>query len=125
MSDTKAVNFELHVAYVGAGGNVGNGEYFYSCHPKIWNVDKTNTPIVFTLSDGTEKRFQIVDVFHSDMNSQITQPIEGINGRSITVTHENKIKALTFFSILVLDNESKSDYPYVNCDPQATNVPQD
>lgn len=112
---------DLHVAHVGAFGNIADGKYFYSCSPKIVNISQKNTLINFMLNEDSDERFEVVDIFFTDLHSQVTiEPATGPKGRSITVRHKNEVQALTFFSILVRDNKLGVD---VNCDPQATNVP--
>ncbi len=114
------MNIELTVAYVGFGGNIGKGEYFYSYNENVIMVKKPGTELNFELSTETNSRFSITGLVTTDSNGQFEKPSQKSGDRSIQVKDNNTNAQLTLVSVLVFDIDKQVT---ISCDPQVLNVP--
>lgn len=114
------MKIELTVAYVGFGGNIGDGEYFYSYSPNVIMVKNKDEQLNFVFSDATSSDFSMVEILTTDANSQFTKGIKAPGDRSIAVKDNNTVSQLTLLSVLVQDNTRNK---LISCDPQVLNVP--
>jgi hypothetical protein len=114
------MNIELTVAFVGFGGNIGKGEYFYSYNENVIMVTKADEELNFILSSETAKNFKISNLVTTDSNNQFESPVKQAGDRSIKVLDKNSNAQLTLVSVLVEDTERGV---LISCDPQVLNVP--
>lgn len=114
------MNIELTVAYVGFGGNIGKGEYFYSYNENVIMVSKPDQELNFELSSETASRFKITGLVTTDSNNQFEKPSQKSGDRSIQVKDNNTNAQLTFVSVIVEDTVRAVT---LSCDPQVLNVP--
>jgi hypothetical protein len=114
------MNIELTVAYVGFGGNIGKGEYFYSYNENVIMVTKADQELNFLFSKETASRFKIVNLVTTDSNNQFQSPVKQAGDRNIKVQDKNTNAQLTFVSVLVEDTVRGV---MLSCDPQVLNVP--
>ena len=114
------MKIELTVAYVGFGGNIGGGEYFYSYSPNVIMVKAKDTDLDFVFSSATSDNFQIVEVVTTDANDQFNKGKKASDSRSILVKDSNTNSQLTLLSVIVYD---KPRDKLISCDPQVLNVP--
>jgi hypothetical protein len=114
------MNIELTVAYVGFGGNIGKGEYFYSYNENVIMVTKADTELDFVLSNETSKDFIIKTLVTTDSHNQFDVPSQKNGNRSIQVKDFNNNAQLTYVSVLVEDTARSV---LLSCDPQILNVP--
>jgi len=113
------MKIELTVAYVGFGGNIGDGEYFYSYSPNVIMVTKKDTDLNFVFSSATNEHFQMLEIVTTDANNQFGKGTKSADNRSIVVKDTNTNDQLTMVSIIVKD---KSRDKLISCDPQVLNV---
>lgn len=111
---------QLTVAYVGFGGNIGDGEYFYSYSPNTVLVNAKEEALQFVFSEATSESFEMLEVLTSDAFNQFKVTDRASDGRSITVNDSNTHSQLTMLAIIVND---KSRNKQISCDPQILNVP--
>ncbi len=111
---------QLTVAYVGFGGNIGDGEYFYSYSPNTVIVNGKDEPLEFVFSDATSDEFAMLEILTSDSFNQFEVTEKAPNGRSITAVDSNSHSQLTMLAIMVFDKKRKKQ---ISCDPQILNVP--
>ena len=114
------MNIELTVAYVGFGGNIGDGEYFYSYSPNVIIVNAKQEPLNFVFSSATSKDFAMKEIVTTDANNQFSTATKASDGRSMQTTDSNSHAQLTFLAIIVQD---KTRNKQISCDPQILNVP--
>jgi len=114
------MNIELTVAYVGFGGNIGGGEYFYSYSPSDIIVQALNEPLNFQFSKETASNFVMKQIVTTDANNQFSQATKAKDGRSMQTVDSNSNAQLTMMSILV---EDQTRAKLISCDPQILNVP--
>jgi hypothetical protein len=121
--NTKPIEVQFTIAYVGFGGNAGHGEYFYSVRPEIVTVGRGQSPvsIVYTLSEHMDGHFKIIDVLSTDAHQQIVKIEVKRDGRSVEMENANTVKTLILFSVLVKDEKRNR---VINCDPQVGNDPE-
>ena len=119
----KVVEVEFTIAYVGFGGNAGQGEYFYSVRPDMVTVGKGQSPvtIAYRLADHMDGHFRIVDVLSTDAHNQISHVEVKSHGREVQMRNANTVKSLILMSVLVKDDKRNR---YINCDPQMGNDPE-
>ncbi|WP_395791421.1 hypothetical protein [Aquimonas sp.] len=59
--NTKTIEVQFTIAYVGFGGNAGHGEYFYSVKPEIVTVGRGQSPVstlrAYTPRDSDAARY--------------------------------------------------------------------
>ena len=123
MTSQETIPVTVNLAHVGKGGNTHDGAYFYSCVPKIINVTKQDTLIQFTLSEDSATRFTLDQIFCTDSFDQISPPNITLGGKTLEVTHANKVQSLIYFSLIATDAKGRGGAVTINIDPQATNVP--
>ncbi|MBL4773273.1 MAG: hypothetical protein JKX98_06645 [Alcanivoracaceae bacterium] len=114
------MNIELTVAFVGFGGNIGDGEYFYSYSPNVIIVEALNEPLNFQFSKETANNFVMKQIITTDANNQFSKATKAPDGRSMQTTDSNSNPQLTLMSILV---EDQTRAKLISCDPQILNVP--
>lgn len=114
------MKIELTVAYVGFGGNIGDGEYFYSYSPNVIMVTEKNADLDFVFSDATSDHFHMVEIVTTDAQNQFSKGVKAPDDRSILVKDSNTNSQLTLLSVIVND---KSRDKMISCDPQIINVP--
>lgn len=120
---TKTIEVQFTIAYVGFGGNAGQGEYFYSVRPEIVTVGRGQSPvaIVYSLAEHMDGHFRIIDVLSTDSHQQIVKVDVKSDGRSVEMENANTVKTLMLFSVLVKDEKRNR---VINCDPQVGNDPE-
>jgi len=114
------MKIELTVAYVGFGGNIGDGEYFYSFRPDVILVTEVNTPLDFVFHSATTKDFSMLEMVSTDTSKQMGKATKAADGRSLIVNDANSLTQLTQLAIIVKDN---SRGKIISCDPQVLNIP--
>ena len=114
------MKIELTVAYVGFGGNIGEGEYFYSYSPNVIMVTEKDTDLNFVFSSATTDHFHMLEIVTTDANDQFSKGTKAPDSRSILVKDSNTNDQLTLLSVIVKD---KSRDKLISCDPQILNVP--
>jgi regulatory protein YycH of two-component signal transduction system YycFG len=114
------MKIELTVAYVGFGGNTGNGEYFYSYYPNTIMVESANTQLDFVFSTETSTDLVMHELVSSDTENEFGVATKAPDGRSILLMDHNNKPLLIAVSIVVHD---KNRNVYISCDPQVLNVP--
>ena len=114
------MKIELTVAYVGFGGNIGDGEYFYSYSPNVIMVKNKDELLNFVFSGATSSDFSMVEIVTTDANRQFDKGTKAPGDRSIMVKDSNTNPQLTLLSVIV---EDKSRGKIISCDPQVLNVP--
>ncbi|MCF6300149.1 MAG: hypothetical protein L3J52_03375 [Proteobacteria bacterium] len=114
------MKIELTVAYVGFGGNIGDGEYFYSYSPNVVMVKAKDEVLNFVFSDATAENFAMTEILTTDANNQFETPTKTPGDRSMQVKDINSNAQLTFLSVLVHD---KTRNKLISCDPQVLNIP--
>lgn len=119
----KVVEVEFTIAYVGFGGNAGQGEYFYSVRPDLVTFGKGQSPVTvaYKLADHMDGHFRILDVLSTDAQQQISDVEVKADGRRIQMRNANTVKSLILFTVLVKDEKRNR---YINCDPQMANDPE-
>ena len=115
------MKIELTIAYVGFGGNTGEGQYFFSYSPNTAIVKTANTELDFVFSDATTDNFKMFEMVTCDVSNQFSKAIKSSDQRSMKVINSNTKPQLTIVSILVEDSARKNKI--VSCDPQVLNVP--
>jgi hypothetical protein len=120
-TDPHIIEVELYLNDSAPGtGNTGGANFTYTFVPDLVHVDKKDTDIVYRISEQDWPRFQMADMYTTDVHDQL----HGVNiiedGRAIRVVHRNSRKQLTIVSIKVNDTQSKAR---LDCDPQVTNDP--
>jgi len=110
----------LTVAYVGFGGNIGNGEYFFCYDNDVIFVTDKDTSLEFVLSEATTSDFSMKTLLSTDSTDQITKITRSSDNRSYNLTHRNTKSQMTLTTILV---EDKKRGKLISCDPQILNVP--
>jgi uncharacterized protein (DUF924 family) len=110
----------LTVAYVGFGGNTGNGEYFFCYDTDAIILNENDTQVEFVFSSATSSEFKMKDFVTTDVNDQFKESIKAIDNRSLQVMNRNSRSQLCFVSILVLDKKRNK---IMSCDPQVVNNP--
>lgn len=116
-----SIDVQLDVTRVGHGGNTGGGEYFYNFWPDITNTSKSDTVLVYALSEDTPAHFRIRHFFSSDALEQLSAPKISSDGRRVEVVNKNSRPYLIQVSLQVEDTRNGR---MVNCDPQVTNIPE-
>ncbi|MFN7783938.1 MAG: hypothetical protein ACK5PG_14540 [Lysobacterales bacterium] len=119
----KIIEVEFTIAYVGFGGNAGQGEYFYSVRPDMVTVGKGQSPvtIAYKFADHMDDHFKFVTVLSTDANGQISDVQVKSQGREVQMCNANTVKSLILLSVLVKDDKRNR---YINCDPQMGNDPE-
>lgn len=114
------MQIELTVAYVGFGGNIGEGQYFFSYSPNVIMVKNKDESLNFSFSTATAKDFAMHEILTTDANNQFGKATKSTDNRSMQIKDNNTNSQLTLLSIIVHD---KSRNLYISCDPQVLNVP--
>ena len=114
------MKIQLTVAYVGFGGNIGGGEYFYSYSPNVIICKNKEEELIFEFSPETLSRFTMQQLITSDSNQQFGKVNFETNQRSLAVKNYNINNQLILLSILVNDVDRNK---LISCDPQVLNIP--
>jgi len=114
------MKIELTVAYVGFGGNISGGEYFYSYSPNVIMVTAKDTDLDFVFSNATSDNFNMVEIVTTDANEQFSKGNKAPDNKSIMVKDTNTNSQLTLLSVIVKD---KLRNKLISCDPQVLNIP--
>ena len=115
------MKIKLTIAYVGFGGNIANGEYFFCYDNDVIFVTDKDTSIEFIFSEATTNDFSMKALLSTDSADQITKIIKSSDNRSYSLMHRNTKAQMTFTTILV---EDKKRGKLISCDPQVLNSPQ-
>jgi len=114
------MKIKLTVAYVGFGGNIGDGEYFYSYSPNVIMVKNKDVQLDFVFSGATTDNFLMLEIVTTDANNQFDKGSKAPDRRSIAIKDSNTNSQLTLVSVIVHDKSRNKD---ISCDPQVLNVP--
>lgn len=99
-------------------GNTRDGRYDYTFDPDVVHVTEQMTAITYQLEDTSG--YEMANLYSTDVQNQLSQPIFSHDGTKITVIHQNTTKQLTVVSVRVKDRTLGTA---VSCDPQVTNDP--
>lgn len=99
-------------------GNTRDGRYDYKFDPDVVHVTDQMTAITYQLDDTSG--YEMVDLYTTDVQNQLSKPILSHDRTKITVIHQNTTKQLTVVSVRVKDRALGTA---VCCDPQVTNDP--
>ena len=113
--------FSLTVVRVAAGGNTGDGKYFYSFSPTIILVREACL-IRFKLSNDSSEGIKIAGVVSDAAHKQMGKCDVDEDGKRATLEDHVIAPALISLAVLVTDDESKTK-KFIVCDPQVINVP--
>jgi hypothetical protein len=110
------------VTYVGTGGNVGNGQYQYSCDPDAVHVEAADTVISYRMNPHTTTNFVFTGLYSTDSMyyPQLSEAEIAADGRTMDVVHSNEVATLIDVALQIHDNDASMR---LSCDPQITNNP--
>lgn len=111
---------ELTVVRVIAGGNAGDGGYFYSFSPDIL-LSEAPGKIIYRLSEDSSQGLQIRTVVDSASDGQMSPPEIKADGSEAIVQNHLIKPELINVAVIVIDLERPG--LFIKCDPQVLNVP--
>lgn len=115
---------ELDVAYVGTGGNTGEGKYFFSYDPNVVIVVESGIDMSIFLTDATAESIGIGDFITSDALNQIASYAIASDGRSVTFHNTNTDPYVIQVVLMLHDTDAKHPNVGIVCDPQVINRPR-
>jgi hypothetical protein len=101
-------------------GNAGGGKYHYEFDPDVVHVTEHDTKIIYRLAEKDRSRYEVADLYSTDMNKQLIRKEISRDGTELSVIHVNTVPQLTVVSVRVKD---RSRPEHISCDPQVTNDP--
>lgn len=114
----------LDVAYVGTGGNTGDGKYFFSYDPNVIVVVDPGIDMTIYLTDATAESIGIGDFISSDALAQITTYEIQPDGRSVIFHNTNTQPYVIQVVLMLHDTDVKHPNVGIVCDPQVINRPR-
>ena len=117
-----AIVIDVHLSYVGKGGNAGDGSYNFHCTPYAVHVTDKDTVLRYEMTGDMAVDYAFIGFYSTDSieQPQLSKPVYRAKGRVLEVVHSNRVGALID---IVLRVQDKLRMVAVSCDPQATNEP--